>query len=73
MRNLPLQRQMTVDLLVNSSHHAHRNLNLDSDQKPSGRTWGSTVRYSDVQIREFEVVAGDNPCVSSGVAVEVRI
>ncbi len=59
--------------ILNSTHSQRafrgmQGLNLDKDDEEVG----DGVRFFDVEVREYEVKASDNPGVRSGVALEVR-
>ena len=59
--------------ILNSTHRQRafrgmQSLNLDADGDEGA---GDGVRFFDVEVREYEVKASDNPGVRSGVALEV--
>ena len=67
-------RSMASDMFASTRHQKSfrsQNLNLnDSNDKAPVRS--SSLRFFDVEVREYKVTASDNPCVSSGVGLEVR-
>ena len=51
----------------------HRDGRRMSEDLPEGvDEKHSTVRFHDVEVREYSLIASDNPGVKAGVAIEVR-
>lgn len=78
--NRPKQKQKKHDprssrLLSVHLQSAFRTKKLDLDQSNSKATTRrpNSVRFFDVEVREYGIAVSDNPGVKAGVALEVRV
>ena len=68
------QHSVTRSRLLSDLQKSFRrkNLNLDESLPKVSPERPSTVRFFDVEVREYGVTVSDNPGVRAGVALEVR-